>query len=96
MSEPDFLLEKTSTYCTLVLNTLSQPPFLSVSLSLFDDRNAKMSAADRAKARREAILKRGQDRLAKLTTSARGEDHPAYRDDLAGMLVVFLGRFIWF
>ena len=70
---------------------------LSVSLSLFDDRNTKMSAADRAKARREAILKRGQDRLAKLTTSARGEDHPAYRDDLASMLILFfLERFIWF
>ena len=43
-----------------------------------------MSAAERAKARRQAILNRGQDRLAKLTTSARGEDHPAYRDDVAG------------
>jgi len=35
-------------------------------------------AAARAEARRKAILARGRDRLAKLTTSARGEDHPAY------------------
>jgi len=32
------------------------------------------SAAERAEARRKAILARGNDRLAKLTTSARGED----------------------
>ena len=32
------------------------------------------SAAERAKARREALLNRGTDRLAKLTTTARGED----------------------
>ncbi|RDB24603.1 hypothetical protein Hypma_008217 [Hypsizygus marmoreus] len=37
-----------------------------------------MSAAARAEARRKAILSRGSDRLAKLTTSARGEDAPAY------------------
>jgi outer membrane protein OmpA-like peptidoglycan-associated protein len=43
-----------------------------------------MSAAERAKARREAILNRGQDRLAKLTTSARGEDHPVFRNDFPG------------
>lgn len=47
-----------------------------------------MSAADRAEARRKAILSRGTDRLAKLTTSARGEDHPAYVDD--GMLPLFV------
>lgn len=35
--------------------------------------------ASRAEARRAAILARGSDRLAKLTTSARGEDHPAYQ-----------------
>jgi hypothetical protein len=35
-------------------------------------------AAARAEARRKAILARGNDRLTKLTTSARGEDHPAY------------------
>ncbi|KIM81713.1 hypothetical protein PILCRDRAFT_821063 [Piloderma croceum F 1598] len=35
-------------------------------------------AAARAEARRKAILARGNDRLAKLTTSARGEDHPVY------------------
>ncbi|KAF9523651.1 hypothetical protein CPB83DRAFT_898597 [Crepidotus variabilis] len=37
-----------------------------------------MSAAARAEARRKAILSRGTDRLAKLTTSARGEDAGAY------------------
>ncbi|CAL1697030.1 unnamed protein product [Somion occarium] len=36
------------------------------------------SAAARAEARRKAILSRGTDRLAKLTSSARGEDAPAY------------------
>ena len=40
-----------------------------------------MSAAARAEARRKAILSRGGDRLAKLTTSARGEDAPAYLHD---------------
>jgi hypothetical protein len=40
-----------------------------------------MAAAARAEARRKAILSRGTDRLAKLTTSARGEDAPAYRHD---------------
>jgi len=40
-----------------------------------------MSAASRAEARRKAILSRGTDRLAKLTTSARGEDAPAYMHD---------------
>jgi len=38
-------------------------------------------AAARAEARRKAILSRGTDRLAKLTTSARGEDAPAYMHD---------------
>ncbi|KAF8150366.1 hypothetical protein K438DRAFT_1624431 [Mycena galopus ATCC 62051] len=37
-----------------------------------------MSAAARAEARRKAILARGGDRLAKLTTSGRGEDNPVY------------------
>ncbi|KAJ8462535.1 hypothetical protein ONZ45_g17896 [Pleurotus djamor] len=37
-----------------------------------------MSAAARAEARRKAILSRGGDRLAKLTTSARGEDGSTY------------------
>ncbi|EKM60550.1 uncharacterized protein PHACADRAFT_246560 [Phanerochaete carnosa HHB-10118-sp] len=36
------------------------------------------SAAAKAEARRKAILNRGADRLAKLTTSARGEDSPVY------------------
>lgn len=35
-------------------------------------------AAARAEARRKAILARGNDRLAKLTTSARGEDAPGF------------------
>ncbi|TFY70148.1 hypothetical protein EVG20_g2857 [Dentipellis fragilis] len=39
------------------------------------------SAAARAEARRKAILNRGTDRLAKLTTSARGEDAPAFVHD---------------
>ncbi|KAG2030051.1 hypothetical protein BDR03DRAFT_929313 [Suillus americanus] len=37
-----------------------------------------MSATARAEARRKAILSRGTDRLSKLTTTARGEDAPAY------------------
>ncbi|OJA13475.1 hypothetical protein AZE42_04407 [Rhizopogon vesiculosus] len=37
-----------------------------------------MSATARAEARRKAILSRGNDRLSKLTTSARGEDGSAY------------------
>ncbi|KAJ3524794.1 hypothetical protein NMY22_g10852 [Coprinellus aureogranulatus] len=41
-----------------------------------------MSASARAEARRKAILSRGNDRLAKLTTSARGEDAPAYMKDV--------------
>ncbi|RXW12830.1 hypothetical protein EST38_g13022, partial [Candolleomyces aberdarensis] len=40
-----------------------------------------MSASARAEARRKAILSRGTDRLAKLTTSARGEDAPAYMSE---------------
>ncbi|KAI0935601.1 hypothetical protein AcV5_003983 [Taiwanofungus camphoratus] len=40
-----------------------------------------MSAAARAEARRKAILSRGTDRLAKLTSSARGEDAPACMHD---------------
>lgn len=40
-----------------------------------------MSAAARAEARKQAIRNRGADRLAKLTTSARGEDAPAYLHD---------------
>jgi GET complex subunit GET2 len=40
-----------------------------------------MSAAARAEARRKAILSRGTDRLAKLATSARGEDAAAYIHD---------------
>ena len=39
------------------------------------------SPTARAEARRKAILSRGGDRLAKLTTSARGEDAPAYFQD---------------
>lgn len=38
-------------------------------------------AAARAEARRKAILARGNDRLAKLTTSARGEDSPVYNHE---------------
>ncbi|KAF9261917.1 hypothetical protein L218DRAFT_960874 [Marasmius fiardii PR-910] len=40
-----------------------------------------MSAAAKAEARRKAILARGSDRLAKLTTSARGEDAPYMRHE---------------
>lgn len=40
-----------------------------------------MSAAARAEARRKAILSRGGDRLAKLTSSARGDDASAYMHD---------------
>jgi hypothetical protein len=50
-----------------------------------------MAAAARAEARRKAILSRGTDRLAKLTTSARGEDAPAYLHD--GLSFTFLDIF---
>lgn len=40
-----------------------------------------MSAAARAEARRKAILSRGSDRLAKLTSSARGDDAAAFAPD---------------
>ncbi|KAN0101124.1 hypothetical protein V8E55_001108 [Tylopilus felleus] len=40
------------------------------------------SPTARAEARRKAILARGGARLAKLTTSARGEDAPAYLNDV--------------
>jgi len=39
------------------------------------------TASERAAARRKAILNRGNDRLAKLTTSARGEDATYLRDE---------------
>ncbi|KAI0683330.1 hypothetical protein BC835DRAFT_1296299 [Cytidiella melzeri] len=39
------------------------------------------TATERAEARRKAILSRRGDRLAKLTSSARGEDAPAYMHD---------------
>ncbi|KAK2459756.1 hypothetical protein APHAL10511_008188 [Amanita phalloides] len=39
------------------------------------------TAAERAEARRRAILSRGSDRLAKLTTSARGEDAAYLHDE---------------
>ena len=41
---------------------------------LFHSSNSRMAAAARAEARKKAILARGTDRLAKLTTSARGDD----------------------
>ncbi|EIM91991.1 uncharacterized protein STEHIDRAFT_126882 [Stereum hirsutum FP-91666 SS1] len=51
------------------------------------------SAAARAEARRKAILSRGSDRLSKLTTSARGEDAPAYaHDEPPSNLSSFLGE----
>ncbi|KAH7920493.1 hypothetical protein BV22DRAFT_1021089 [Leucogyrophana mollusca] len=55
-----------------------------------------MSAAARAEARRKAILARGNDRLAKLTTSARGEDAPAYvhNDIPARGAAMGLGAFV--
>ncbi|EAU93278.2 hypothetical protein CC1G_12184 [Coprinopsis cinerea okayama7 len=43
------------------------------------------SASARAEARRRAILSRGSDRLAKLTTSARGEDAPRYMSESTGI-----------
>ena len=42
------------------------------------DKSTMSSPAARAEARRKAILGRGGDRLAKLTTSARGDDASAY------------------
>lgn len=56
---------------------------LSCSLS-----TTMSSAAARAEARRKAILSRGSDRLSKLTTSARGEDAPAYAHDGAPFILL--------
>jgi hypothetical protein len=40
-----------------------------------------MTPAERAEARRQAILSRGSDRLNKLTSSARGDDAPQFIRD---------------
>jgi len=56
----------------------------------FDNLNLLHMAAARAEARRKAILSRGTDRLAKLTSSARGEDAPAYLHDGLPFLHPFL------
>ena len=53
--------------------------YVSASNSL-SNSSSKMAAA-RAEARKRAILARGTDRLAKLTTSARGEDGGAHLHD---------------
>lgn len=47
-------------------------------------------AAARAEARRKAILSRGTDRLARLTTSARGEDGGAHCNDFNTITIEFL------
>lgn len=47
----------------------------------FATHHTMSSAAARAEARRKAILARGGDRLAKLTSSARGEDASTYLHD---------------
>lgn len=47
------------------------------------------TAAERAAARRKAILNRGNDRLAKLTTSARGEDATYLRDGIVDLLLIY-------
>ena len=46
------------------------------------------TAAERAAARRRAIMNRGTDRLAKLTSSARGEDAIYLRDGMVDLLVI--------
>lgn len=64
--------------------TRTMPPqYLPLSLSsiLLPASTFTMSAAARAEARKRAILSRGGDRLAKLTSSARGEDAPAFVHD---------------
>jgi hypothetical protein len=53
-----------------------------------------MCAATRAEARRKAILSRGTDRLAKLTTLARGEDATAYMRDSQSQFFI-RSRFIY-
>jgi hypothetical protein len=45
------------------------------------------TAAAKAEARRKAILARGNDRLAKLTTSARGEDAAFVHDGALAPMV---------
>lgn len=46
------------------------------------------TAAERAAARRRAIMNRGTDRLAKLTSSARGEDAIYLHDGMVDLLVI--------
>lgn len=46
------------------------------------------TAAERAAARRRAIMNRGTDRLAKLTSSARGEDATYLRDGMVDLFVI--------
>ena len=48
--------------------------------TLIPELSSRMAAA-RAEARRKAILARGTDRLAKLTTSARGEEGGGHLHD---------------
>ncbi|KAF8639399.1 hypothetical protein AX17_001524 [Amanita inopinata Kibby_2008] len=52
------------------------------------------TAAARAEARRKAILSRGSDRLAKLTTTARGEDATYLHDDSPAGLSTSLRSFV--
>jgi GET complex subunit GET2 len=51
------------------------------------------TAAAKAEARRKAILARGNDRLAKLTTSARGEDAAFVHDGVSVRLSVSEARY---
>ncbi|KAF5356220.1 hypothetical protein D9756_004327 [Leucocoprinus leucothites] len=50
------------------------------------------SAAERAEARRKAILAKRGDRLAKLTTTARGDEGVYLSDDVSSRSKVFLGE----
>ncbi|KAF8633185.1 hypothetical protein AX15_001483 [Amanita polypyramis BW_CC] len=52
------------------------------------------TAAEKAEARRKAILSRGSDRLAKLTTSARGEDATYLRPDTPATHTAALNNFV--
>lgn len=55
-----------------------------------------MSATARAEARRKAILGRGTDRLSKLTTTARGEDAPAYLNAGGCFDLAYHGQYQYF
>jgi hypothetical protein len=73
-----FALRSVVALSGLYMVGVSKRCYKFVHVFLLLSRATMSSPTARAEARRKAILARGGDRLAKLTTSARGEDAPAY------------------